>query len=199
MRKLSRPAELQELTNARRTYASIRSADEAWKKFGDNGDRKKVREQLESVQDDLCAYCENSLEDNAHIDHFKPKSLDRNVTFEWENLVVSCTNNDSCGNKKANNFQIYWINPYLTDTSEMFKFYSDGQIIGSNSDAEKIIKDFGLDCPRLKEKREGILSAYQLNILAVAEFPEALEYFLQDEVKIFPTAHKQIVKKLIGA
>ena len=41
MRKLSRPAELQELTNARRTYASIRSADVAWKKFGDNGDRKK--------------------------------------------------------------------------------------------------------------------------------------------------------------
>ena len=64
MRKLSRPAEIQELTNARRTYVSIPSADEAWKKFGDNGDRKKVREQLESVQDDLCAYCENSLEDN---------------------------------------------------------------------------------------------------------------------------------------
>ena len=95
MRKLSRPAELQELTNARRTYASIRSADEAWKKFGDNGDRKKVREQLESVQDDLCAYCENSLEHHAHIEHFEPKSRNRNLTFEWENLTVSCTHNDS--------------------------------------------------------------------------------------------------------
>ena len=89
MRKLLRPAELQELTNARRTYVSIPSADEAWKKFGDNGDRKKVREQLESVQDDLCAYCENSLEDNAHIDHFKPKSLDRNVTFEEVLILLS--------------------------------------------------------------------------------------------------------------
>ncbi len=199
MRKLSRPAELQELTNARRTYVSIPSADEAWEKFGKNGDRTKVREQLENVQNDLCAYCENSLEHHAHIDHFKPKSLDRNVTFEWQNLVVSCTNNDSCGNKKANNFQIYWINPYLKDTSEMFKFYSDGQIIGSNSDAEKIIKDFGLDCPRLEEKRKGILSAYETNILVMAEFPDALEYFLEEESKIFPTAHKQIAKKLIGA
>ena len=199
MRKLLRPAELQELTNARRNYASIPSADEAWEKFGNNGDRTKVREQLENVQNDLCAYCENSLEHHAHIDHFKPKSLDRNVTFEWQNLIVSCTHNDSCGGKKDKRFESYWINPYLKDTSEMFKFYSDGQIIGSNSDAEKIIKDFGLDCPRLKEKREGILSAYQVNILAVAEFPEALEYFLQDEVKIFPTAHKQIAKKLIGA
>ena len=199
MRKLSRPAKLQELTNARRTYVSIPSADEAWKKFGDNGDRKKVREQLESVQDDLCVYCENSLEHHAHIDHFKPKSLDRNVTFEWQNLIVSCTHNDSCGGKKDKKFESYWINPYIVDPSEMFKFYSDGQIEGTTPEAEKIIKDFGLDCPRLKEKREGILSAYQVNILAVAEFPEALEYFLQDEVKIFPTAHKQIAKKLIGA
>ena len=199
MRKLSRPVELQELTNARRTYASIRSADEAWKKFGDNGDRTKVRVQLENLQDDLCAYCENSLENNAHIDHFEPKSRNRSLTFEWENLIVSCSHNDSCGNKKANNFQTYWINPYLIDPSGMFKFYSDGQIKGTTSDAEKIIEDFGLDCPRLKEKREGILSAYKLNILAVAEFPDALDYFLEDEVKIFPTAHKQIAKKLIGA
>jgi uncharacterized protein (TIGR02646 family) len=199
MRKLLRPAELQELTNARRNYASIPSADEAWEKFGNNGDRTKVREQLENVQNDLCAYCENSLEHHAHIDHFKPKSLDRNVTFEWENLIVSCTHNDSCGGKKDKRFESYWINPYLTDPSEMFKFYSDGQIKGTTSDAEKIIKDFGLDCPRLEEKRKGILSAYETNILAVAEFPDALEYFLEDEAKIFPTAHKQIAKKLIGA
>lgn len=199
MRKLLRPAELQELTNARRNYASIPSADEAWEKFGNNGDRTKVREQLENVQNDLCAYCENSLEHHAHIDHFKPKSLDRNVTFEWQNLIVSCTHNDSCGGKKDKRFESYWINPYLTDPSEMFKFYSDGQIKGTTSDAEKIIKDFGLDCPRLEEKRKGILSAYETNILAVAEFPDALEYFLEDEAKIFPTAHKQIAKKLIGA
>lgn len=199
MRKLLRPAELQELTNARKTYASIPSADKAWEKFGNNGDRTKVREQLENVQNDLCAYCENSLEGHAHIDHFKPKSLDRNVTFEWQNLIVSCTHNDSCGGKKDKRFESYWINPYLTDPSEMFKFYSDGQIKGTTSDAEKIIKDFGLDCPRLEEKRKGILSAYETNILAVAEFPDALEYFLEDEAIIFPTAHKQIAKKLIGA
>ncbi len=199
MRKLSRPAELIELTNARTTCSSIPSADEAWEKFGKNGDRTKVREQLELVQNDLCAYCENSLEDNAHIDHFEPKSRNRSLTFYWENLIVSCTHNDSCGNKKANNFQTYWINPYLTDPSGMFKFYTDGQIKGTTPDAEKTIKDFGLDCPRLEEKRKGILSAYETNILVMAEFPDALEYFLEEESKIFPTAHKQIAKKLIGA
>lgn len=200
MRKLSRPAELQELTNARRTYASIPSADEAWEKFGNNGDRTKVREQLKNVQNDLCAYCENSLEDNAHIDHFEPKSRNRNLTFEWENLIVSCGNLDSCGEKKSNDFQSYWINPYLTDPSEMFKFYSDGQIKGTTPDAEKIIKDFGLDCPRLEKKRRGILEPYSklLDDLRRNQ-PDALEYFLLTEESIFPTAHKQIAKKLIGA
>lgn len=200
MRKLSRPAELPELKNARTTYASIPSADEAWKKFGDNGDRTKVREQLENVQYDLCAYCENSLENNAHIDHFKPKSLNRNLIFDWDNLIVSCTHNDSCGDKKDKNFQTYWINPYLTDPNGMFKFYSDGQIEGTNPDAERVIEDFGLDCPRLEKKRQGILSAYEKNILAIVETsPDALEYFLLTEENIFPTAHKQIAKKLIGA
>lgn len=198
MRKLSRPVELQELTDARRNYASITSATEAWEKFGDNGDRTKVREQLEIVQDDLCAYCENSLQDNAHIDHFEPKSRNRSLTFKWDNLIVSCSNPDSCGGKKSNDFQNYWINPYLIDPSGMFKFYSDGQIEGTTSDAEKIIKDFGLDCPRLEEKRKGILSTYESSILAVADFPDALEYFLEYEANTFPSAHEQIAKKLIG-
>jgi uncharacterized protein (TIGR02646 family) len=200
MRKLTRPAEPVELTNARRTYSSISSATEAWEKFVDNEDRTKVRKQLENVQNNLCAYCENSLEKNPHIDHFEPKSRNRNLTFEWDNLIVSCTHDDSCGRKKDNNFQTYWINPYLIDSSRMFKFYSNGEIKGTTPDAEKIIKDFGLDCPRLEKKRQGILSSYEKNILAITETsPEALEYFLLTEESIFPTAHKQIANKLIGA
>jgi uncharacterized protein (TIGR02646 family) len=197
MRKLLRPAELQELTNARRNYASIPSADEAWEKFGDNGDRTKVREQLENVQNDLCAYCENSLEDNAHIDHFEPKSRNRSVTFEWDNLIVSCTNPDSCGAKKDKKFESYWINPYLRDPSGMFKFYSDGQIEGITSAAEKIIKDFGLDCPRLERKRKGILTALKYTILALENEPVALQNFLQNNTsQTFPTAYYYVAKNL---
>jgi len=199
MKKLTRPTELDALTKARKAYRGTISQDEAWKSFGENGDRTKVREQLEEVQNDICAYCESSLEKNAHIDHFQPKLLNWKLTFDWDNLIVSCTNNDSCGNKKGKDFKPYWINPYSTDPRGMFKFYSDGQIKGTTDDANKIIKDFGLDCPRLEVKRKGILSTLQHTILSIADEPEALEYFLQEESEIFPTAYKQIINNTIGA
>ncbi|MDA3909043.1 MAG: TIGR02646 family protein [Sulfurimonas sp.] len=200
MHKLNRPTELTELAQARRTYTGTISQDEAWKNFGDNGERTKVREQLENTQNYLCAYCENTLANDGHIDHFKPKSLDWRVTFDWDNLVVSCTYNDSCGKKKDNDFEFYWLNPYSTDPEEMFKFYANGQIRGTSADAENIIKDFGLDCPRLEKKRNGILESYQKVLLDLAtEQPDALEYFLQAEESPFPTAHKQILNEIIGA
>lgn len=200
MHKLNRPTEPTELAQARRAYTGTISQDEAWKNFGDNGERGKVRELLENTQNHLCAYCENTLANDGHIDHFKPKSLDWRGTFDWNNLVASCTHDDSCGGKKEKSFEMYWINPYITDPSGMFRFYANGQIIGNSSDAENIIKDFGLDCPRLEKKREGILEAYQSMLLDLATTqPEALDYFLQTEETPFPTAHKQIMNEIIGA
>ena len=200
MHKLNRPTELVELTIARNAYDGTSSVQEAWNTFGNNGDRTKVREQLESVQNDLCAYCENSLSNNGHIDHFKPKSSNWRLTFDWDNLVVSCIHNDSCGEKKGNDFESYWINPYARDPSGMFTFYANGQIEGNSDDAENIINDFGLDCPRLEIKRKDILTLYQNILLDLAtEQPEALEYFLQTQESPFPTAHKQILNEIIGA
>ena len=200
MHKLTKGVEPQELKNAHRKFAGIASADEAWKKFGENGDRRKVREEIESAQVYICGYCENSLGNSGHIDHFKPKSLYRSLTFDWVNLVASCTYNDSCGGKKNKYDESYWINPYQEDPDGMFKFYANGQVVGSSPDAKNIIKDFGLDCPRLEKKREDILEAYQNMLLDLATTqPEALEYFLQAEETPFPTAHKQILNEIIGA
>ncbi len=197
MRKLSRPIELPELTVARKKYAQINSPEEAWSRFGDNGNREKVRKQLESTQNNLCAYCENSLGKAGHIDHFKPKSLDRKVTFDWENLIVSCCERNSCGEKKGEYYRSYWVNPYLKDPSGLFRFYANGQIKGRTPDAQSIIEDFGLDCPRLEEKRRTILSTYQNVLLSIVDDPEVIEYYLQETIEIFPTAHEQTIKNLL--
>ncbi len=200
MHKLNRPTELLVLAQARRAYDGTTSQTLAWENFGKTGNRTIVRQQLENTQNNLCAYCENTLANDGHIDHFKPKSLDWQVTFEWDNLLASCTHNDSCGGKKDKSFETYWINPYITDPSGMFRFYANGQVIGNSSDAKNIIKDFGLDCPRLEKKREGILEAYQSMLLDLATTqPDALDYFLQAEETPFPTAHKQILNEIIGA
>lgn len=122
MHKLNRPTEPIGLSNAIRTYNGTTSQVEAWKNFGATGDRTKVRGLLEHTQNNLCAYCEHTLDNNGHIDHFKPKSLDRRLTFDWNNLVVSCTNNDSCGNKKDKNFERYFA--HITNEYQFFNALS---------------------------------------------------------------------------
>jgi len=194
MHKLERPTEPIELQEARSQYKGIPSQDEAWKKF--NKDR--VRESLKNTQNGLCAYCEIKLSDETHIDHFKPKKLNYRLTFDWDNLVLSCDAKDSCDSKKGGKFEEYWVNPYLTDPADMFRFYSDGQIVGTTEEANKIIEDFGLDSPRLEKKREAILTRLKQTILALDSEPEALAYFLQEKAEMFPTAYKQIIDKISG-
>ena len=194
MHKLNRPTQPNELMEAKQAYTGNISQDEAWKSFN----KESVRESLKNAQDGLCAYCEIKLSQETRIDHFKPKKLDYRLTFDWDNLVLSCDGIDSCDNKKGGKFEEYWINPYTTDPAGMFKFYSDGQIVGVTQEAQKVIEDFGLDSPRLEKKREGILTRLKQTILALESEPEALKYFLQEDAEMFPTAYKQIIDKMSG-
>jgi len=195
MYKLHRPTEATGLSQARKTYNGTPSQDEAWRIF----DKDETRAKLKQAQSSLCAYCEIVLSSKTTIDHFKPKRLSYALTFDWDNLVLSCDEKGSCDNKKGGRFESYWINPYSTDPIGMFKFYSDGQIKGNSPDAQNIIIDFGLNCARLEKKRKGVLSSLKQTILALEDEPEALEYFLQEEAVMFPTAYKQIIDKTIGA
>lgn len=202
MRVLDRPEEPQELIDARNNYHGTPGPTEAWEQFGKTGGRTIVREDLEIVQDELCAYCENSLENYGHIDHFEPKSRRWQLTFDWENLIVSCSHNDSCGGKKGKRFDIDWLNPYEEDPLDWFDFYSTtGEIKPENGPnsarAQKMITDFGLDCERLNRKRESILKAWKNNINALLDQPDALESFIQFADIPFPTARNQISQNLL--
>ncbi len=196
MHKLNRPTEPTGLIQKRRIYKGIPPQKQAWKEF----DKDEVREQLKTAQSGLCAYCEVALNSKTNIDHFEPKHRHYSLTFDWDNLVLSCNEKGSCDNRKGGKFEPYWINPYATDPIGMFTFYSNGQIEGTSTDAQKMIKDFGLDCPRLEGKRQGILHTLQETILLLMDFPDALEAYLESEEAImFPTAYKQIINKTIGA
>lgn len=196
MRKLTRPIEPTTLATARRNYNGTLSQDIAWKGF----DKDKVRGELRQAQNGLCAYCEVALSSSTRIDHFKPKRLHFSLTFDWNNLVLSCDENDSCDIKKGGNFENYWINPYITDPSGMFEFFANGEIKGTSIDAQKIIKDFGLDCPSLERKRKGIFTTLQSTVSALLEYPEALEAYLEsDEAAMFPTGYQQVINRIIGA
>ncbi len=191
MHKLERPTQPNELIDAKQAYTGSISQDEAWRSFK----KDSVRESLKNAQDGLCAYCEIKLSQDTRIDHFKPKKLDYRLTFDWDNLVLSCDGIDSCDNKKGGEFEEYWINPYITDPASMFKFYSDGQIEGATQEAQKVIEDFGLDSPRLIMKRKGMLSFLTEELL---DDIDTLEYYKNMDYPMFPTAYKQIIDKISG-
>lgn len=191
MRKLERPTEPSDLIQVRRAYTGQISQAKAWKNFN----KDEVREELKQAQDSLCAYCETALSTDTRIDHFEPKDRHYTLTFKWDNLVLSCDRSDSCDVKKDNNFEAYWVNPYSTDPIGLFTFRGNGKIKGETPDAEKIIKDFGLDSPGLKKKRGDILSFLTNELLSD---PDTLDYYRNMNYKMFPTAHIQIIKNLSG-
>ena len=191
MHKLQKSIEPTSLTKANKAYNRQTSQAKAWDEF----DKDEVRKELKVTQNSLCAYCEISLTDNTRIDHFKPKKLDRELTFDWGNLVLSCDGKDSCDIKKDNNFQSYWINPYEDDPKGMFTFRTNGKIKGVTEDAIKIIEDFGLYSTRLRKKRSSLLSFLTKELLSD---PVNLEYYKNMGYKMFPTAHAQIIETLGG-
>lgn len=78
-----------------------KSGSDLWKKF-DSDDKIKTFNHILRTQKYLCAYCEQQLDekptnyDISHLDHLHPKSKVeyRHLTFNYENLVVSCNGFD---------------------------------------------------------------------------------------------------------
>lgn len=58
-----------------------------------------VKDALKRETSEKCAYCEAKITVVAHgdIEHVSPKSLDRTLTFVWENLTFAC---QICNQKK---------------------------------------------------------------------------------------------------
>lgn len=132
-----------------------------------------VRRQLKKDQKFLCAYCEKKLLDQkSDVEHYRPKSIYYNLSFEWDNLLLSCGMCNSC---KGNQFPLkggalpnplntkeepLLLNPYRDDPEQYFG-YNMGEIFAldtlSNTDyekAEKTIDTVKLNRPDLKTKRK---------------------------------------------
>ena len=70
-----------------------------------------------------CAYCESPLQHIHHgdVEHIYPKSLDPNLTFEWNNLTLAC---EVCNQNKSNKDPLveHIIDPYGVDPEEHMHF-----------------------------------------------------------------------------
>ena len=132
-----------------------------WKDLDFEIKRKLKKYMLENEQKidnkSYCPYCEiilfsenkDSTEDKedkeCHIEHIKPKSKFGNLTFDYRNFLISCSENKTCGHSK----QSIWddklfINPVEENPEEYFSYdIRTGKIIPKKEnglDYEKAVK-----------------------------------------------------------
>lgn len=119
---------------------------EIWDEYKE---KRKLKEHiLQYEQNWLCCYCESkltllTLDDDSHVEHIKPKSLDYdNLTFEYSNLAVSCNGKChtdgntpiTCGHKKGKDFnEVNFLNPTNTQNIRDYFVYTDKGHIGASS------------------------------------------------------------------
>ena len=128
-----------------------------WKDLDFEIKRKLKKYMLENEQkiDDksYCPYCEMilSFEDSdlkedkkCHIEHIKPKSEFRDLTFDYKNFLTSCSDKNTCGQSKGNKWDNLFINPVEENPEEYFSYsIRTGKIIPKKEDGleyEKAIK-----------------------------------------------------------
>lgn len=164
---------------------------------------------LEKEQSNLCAYTEKRIDDSnkgCHIDHFKKRDHFPDLTFDWNNLLVSCDDKDYGAKYKDKNEGDKTlkekdyddiINPTEEDPNEYFIYDTLGEIIAkdtrSKDKAERTIECFNLNHHALKECRKrhiDILINYSKggfskeDIINLIEkdrfpFPSCLNYILE--------------------
>ena len=108
-----------------------------------------------------CAFCESKPSESGHIEveHFKPKSLYPDFTFDWLNFLPCCR---KCNGNKLDHDTVSdpILNPYDTDPNDAFT-YSDIRITeisgGLEGIAKKTIEICGLNGARLMRPRADIL------------------------------------------
>jgi len=112
-----------------------------WDKYNSKRKKRLKKYMLENEQGYLCCYCESKVtilgdieNDGSHLEHIKPKKFYDNLTFYYQNLIVSCNgtchNNKldktrySCGHKKDNDYdETKFLNPTIvTDIRDYFKY-----------------------------------------------------------------------------
>jgi uncharacterized protein (TIGR02646 family) len=169
----------------------------AWDCF----DKAELREHLWEIQFGLCAYCERVLEPgpgNTTIEHIVPKTANPEVTFQYTNLVLCCTDRNTCNlHKKGAHFAGFhssgrWSEGFVAPTQSRceasFVYKGDGSIDPTQTayidDTEETIRILNLDCVSLRTQRRDYLGSISTAVVSMIDQPEALVLYLADELSL---------------
>lgn len=133
------------------------------------GPKHDVRSYLKNEQHGICCYCECILNDDFHIEHFKPKGLAEfeSLQLDYSNLHACCLKvptegtEKHCGHKKGITWDNLLVSPLENDCESHFSYTLDGVIHGVDDRGTRTIQILNLNSELLKANRAALLKFFQ--------------------------------------
>ncbi len=121
-----------------------------------------LKSDLIKEQKGLCAYCCGRItEDKSHNEHIEPRHPGKFASkrsLDYTNIVASCNNSETCGNKKGNSYDAEkFVSPLDRDCETKFTYYADGKIAGD----EYTIDLLNLNAYELRNARKSVIRELQ--------------------------------------
>ena len=172
----------------------------SWADYNKDNIRSEIKENILVLeQEEYCPYCEKRIYDNeGHIEHVKPRDSYPEDFQNYNNLMVSCDEKNSCGKFKGNKYNDNFINPIIDNPDEYFDYnIASGEIIPKNNDENSkeyiraiyTIETLNLNCYELKEARKALIDILNVYRENYDEYNSYLQYFLDDRQN-FPSLIK---------
>lgn len=126
------------------------------KKLTKRYNHPEVKAALKNETHEKCAYCEAKVTDVAHgdIEHVTPKSVNKEKTFEWENLTFSC---QICNQNKSDKEGV--VDPYVDDPDGHL-FFAGAFAKGKTLEGMQTVMELKLNRISLIESRNREIERY---------------------------------------
>jgi len=169
-----------------------KNTPKTWNDYNDENIKSKIKNFiLEKEQSKYCPYCEKAIYNvnEGHIEHIKPRDLFPKLFQEYNNMVVTCNEKNSCGSAKQNKYSKEFINPVIENPKEFLTYnLASGEIIPTYKDAQDIrnkraiytITLLNLNNYILKDARKNLIQILEVYRENYDKFESYLQYFLND-------------------
>ena len=124
--------------------------------------RPVLKSGLIEEQKGLCAYCCGRItDDKAHNEHIEPRNPGKYASkrsLDYTNIIASCNNPETCGNKKENQYDPQkFVSPLDEDCEEKFTYHGDGKIVGDKYTIDLL----NLNAYELRNARKSVMKKLQ--------------------------------------
>lgn len=145
-----------------------------------------LREQLRKEQHGLCCYCCQTLQTHVTIEHLESRDSYPKLTFDYDNLLLSCQTSKQCDNAKSN--QDLELTPLMTECDDEIKINLAGELTGKTDRANQAITLLNLNnamlCNKRKSKIDMMIFTFDLTQSSLPPIDildrETLNFILED-------------------